>query len=311
MKRSIPILPLVAVVTALLAAVSIARMQPKREPANPPEPPPVSQFKDTIAAVGLIEASSENVRVGTPLSAIVDEVFVKAGDEVAPGAPLFQLETRHLRAALSDADSAVDVARSGVAVAEAADADVSQQLDLVLAVADKRAISEDELERRRHALATAKARLEQARAAVGAAVAERNRVQVEIERSVVRAPIGGTVLKVNVREGEFAAAAPLAEPLIVLGRTKPLYVRVDVDEQDAARVRSSASAIGVARGDATIRTPLSFVRFEPLVVPKRALSGDSSERVDTRVLQVLYRVGRNDVPLFIGQQMDVFIEAKR
>ncbi len=309
MKRRIPILPIVAVLTALVATVSIARMQPKRQPTNPPSPPPASRFNDTIAAVGLVEPSSENVRIGTPLSAIVEQVFVQAGDEVAAGAPLFQLETRHLRAALADADSAIAVARSGVSVAAAIHDDVSQQLALALAVTDKRAISEDELERRRHAAATARARVEQARAEVDAAAAERQRVQVEIDRSVVRAPIGGTVLKVNVREGEFAAAAPLAEPLVVLGEMKPLFVRVDVDEHVAAQVRKTASAVGALRGDATIRTPLSFVRFEPLVVPKRALTGDSAERVDTRVLQVIYRVDRADVPLFIGQQLDVFIDA--
>ena len=57
-------------------------------------------------------------------------------------------------------------------------------------------------------------------------------------------------------------------------------------------------------------TPLRFVRFEPFVVPKRSLTGDSTERVDTRVLQVIYRVERDDLPLFVGQQVDVFIDAQ-
>ena len=60
----------------------------------------------------------------------------------------------------------------------------------------------------------------------------------------------------------------------------------------------------------TSRRPCSFVRFEPFVVPKRSLTGDSTERVDTRVLQVIYRVERDDLPLFVGQQLDVFIEAE-
>ena len=45
------------------------------------------------------------------------------------------------------------------------------------------------------------------------------------------------------------------------------------------------------------------------MIPKRSLTGDSTERVDTRVLQVIYEVGQRGVPLFVGQQMDVFIEA--
>jgi len=308
MKRRISILPIIATIVAILAAVAVARMQPRRTPTNPPAPPPASEFQHTVAAVGLIESSSENIRIGSHLSGIVDQVLVRAGDDVEAAAPLFRLETRHLRAALGNADAALDVARSGVGVAEATLADVKEQLALVIAVRDKRAVSEDDVQQRRHAVETAEARLVQARAAVKAADAERQRVQVEIDRSVVRAPIAGTVLKVDVRPGEFAAAGALAEPLIILGRIKPLFVRVDVDEHEAARVHPDAPAVAALRGDASVRSPLRFVRFEPLVVPKRALTGDSAERVDTRVLQVVYELERTDPRFFVGQQMDVFIE---
>jgi len=88
-------------------------------------------------------------------------------------------------------------------------------------------------------------------------------------------------------------------------------VRVDVDESEAWRVREGAHAIGHVRGNADLKTPLQFVRFEPFVVPKQSLTGDSTERVDTRVLQVIYRVEREDVRLFVGQQLDVFIDAAR
>ena len=308
MKRRISVLPIVAIVVAIVAAVAIARMQPRRNPTNPPAPPPASEFSHTVAAVGLIESSSENIRIGSHLSGTVDEVLVRAGDQVESGAPLFRLETRHLRAALGDAEAALDVARSGVGVAEATLADLRTQLALVLAVRDKRAVSEDDVQQRRHAVETSEAKLLQAQAAVKAAEAARQRVQVEIDRSVVRAPITGTVLKVNVRPGEYAAAGALAEPLIILGNVKPLFVRVDVDEHEAARVRPEASAVAALRGDASVRSTLRFVRFEPLVVPKRALTGDSAERVDTRVLQVVYELQRADPRFFVGQQMDVFID---
>jgi HlyD family secretion protein len=51
------------------------------------------------------------------------------------------------------------------------------------------------------------------------------------------------------------------------------------------------------------------VRFEPCVVPKKSLTGDSTERVDTRVLQVIFSFTQGDLPIFVGQQMDVFIDA--
>ena len=57
------------------------------------------------------------------------------------------------------------------------------------------------------------------------------------------------------------------------------------------------------------RFPLEFVRIEPYVVPKRSLTGESTERVDTRVLQVLYSFEPAALNAYVGQQMDVFIEA--
>jgi hypothetical protein len=125
----------------------------------------------------------------------------------------------------------------------------------------------------------------------------------------VRAPIDGEVLQVKIHVGEYAPAGVTATPLILLGRLKPLNIRVDVDEHEAWRVNPSAKAIATVRGNADLKTPVSFVRFEPFVLPKKSLTGDSTERVDTRVLQVIYRVENDALPLFVGQQMDVFIEA--
>jgi hypothetical protein len=55
--------------------------------------------------------------------------------------------------------------------------------------------------------------------------------------------------------------------------------------------------------------PLSFVRFEPYIVPKRSLTNDAAERVDTRVLQVIYAFDPAAFPAFVGQQVDIFIKA--
>src|SRR5262249_1185344 len=125
----------------------------------------------------------------------------------------------------------------------------------------------------------------------------------------VRASVDGEVLQVKIHPGEFAPAGITATPLVILGRLNPLYLRVDVDEHEAWRVRPDANATATVRGNANLKTALSFVRFEPFVIPKKSLSGDSTERVDTRVLQVIYRVEDNNLRLFVGQQMDVFIDA--
>jgi multidrug efflux pump subunit AcrA (membrane-fusion protein) len=303
-------LPLIGFLAAGGATYSIARTTPRRESTAPPSPPPVSDFRDTVAAVGVIEASTENIAVGTPLSGIVPKVFVRAGDAVRSGDPLFELDTRQLRAELEVRRQARTVAGSRVRVVEARLDDLRRQLAFAEQIRDKRAISSEETSRRRSAVQTAAAELDEARAQVVAAEAQVRAVAVEIERSTVRSPIDAEVLQVKLRVGEFAAAAG-AQPLILLGRSKPLHVRVEVDEHEGWRVHAGASAVGRLRGNAEMKTPLSFVRFEPFVVPKRSLTGDSTERVDTRVLQVIYRVERDDLPLFVGEQLDVFIDAGR
>jgi multidrug efflux pump subunit AcrA (membrane-fusion protein) len=307
MKRYI--LPFIGILAAAGATWSIARTAPRRETTIPPAPPPMSEFRDTIAAVGIVEASTENIAIGTPLSAVVPRVFVQAGDSVHAGDPLFELDTRHLRAELDVRREALVVASSRARVAQAKLDDLGRQLGFAEHVKDKRAISNDELTRRRSAVETATAELQEAKAQIAAAAAQVRQTAVEIERSTVRAPIDAAVLQVKLRVGEFAQAAPTEQPLILLGRAKPLHVRVDIDEHEGWRVRAGANASGTLRGNSELRTPLTFVRFEPFVVPKRSLTGDSTERVDTRVLQAIYKVERDDLPIFIGEQLDVFIDA--
>jgi len=307
MKRYI--LPAIGVLAAAWAVFSIARTQPHRGTTLPPTPPPVSEFKNTVAAVGLVEASTENISVGSPLNALVVRVFVAPGQTVKAGDPLFELDTRHLRADLEVKQGALRVSRSEVIVAAARADDLKRQLDYAERIADKRAISEEEITHRRSLVETAQAELEEAGSRVQAAESEAHAVEVEIGRSTVRSPLEAEVLQVKLRVGEYASAGGRSEPMVLLGRSQPLHVRVDVDEHEGWKVHSGAAAVGHVRGNADLKTPLTFVRFEPFVIPKKSLTGDSTERVDTRVLQIIYRVERNDLPLFIGQQLDVFIEA--
>jgi HlyD family secretion protein len=303
-------LPLVGVLAALWATFSIARTQPHREATLPPAQPPVSDFPDTVAAVGLVEASTENISIGSPLAAIVARVFVTAGQTVKQGDPLFELDSRHLKADQRVKDQALAVAKAQAEVARAHKEDLQRQLEFAEQVKDKRAISQEELTRRSSAVDTAEAELQEKAAQVKSAESQLHATEVELERSTVRSPIDAEVLQVKVRAGEFAPAAATQTPLVLLGKLKPLHVRVDVDEHEGWRVRPGAAGTAHLRGNADVKTPLRFVRFEPFVVPKHSLTGDSTERVDTRVLQVIYKVERDDLPLFVGQQVDVFIDAE-
>src|SRR5262249_148539 len=136
-----------------------------------------------------------------------------------------------------------------------------------------------------------------------------NSIETDLRRLTVRAPVDGQVLQLKVHLGEFAPTGVLPTPLILLGNVDKLCVRVDVDENDAWRVRKGARATGNLRGNEAVQAQLEFVRFEPYIVPKKSLTGDSAERVDTRVLQVIYGFERGALPIYVGQQMDVFIDA--
>lgn len=136
-----------------------------------------------------------------------------------------------------------------------------------------------------------------------AAVAE-NRVQVE--RAVVRAPVAATVLDVTTRAGEYATAD--RDALVLLGDLSTLLVRADVDEESVPLVRANAKAQAVVRGFPDQPFELEFVRIEPWVRPKRSLTGATNERVDTRVLQVIFKAKPSTLPIYVGQQVDVFME---
>ncbi|HWC89944.1 MAG TPA: hypothetical protein VG433_09820, partial [Pirellulales bacterium] len=79
------------------------------------------------------------------------------------------------------------------------------------------------------------------------------------------------------------------------------------DEHDIPRFQPGLAAKAALRGSPQEVYPLKFVRVEPYVVPKKSLTGDNTERVDTRVLQVIYSVDTRGKRLYVGQQLDVFI----
>ena len=340
-------IPLFALLSIGFAAMSVARLTPNNPPVAPYAPPPTAPFVNKVGAVGLVESSSENISVSLPVPGLVVGVGVTAGDHVARGQKLFWLDDRDLRAELALRESNLKLAKAQltrlegsprpeeippaearVHEAEAQLSDAQVQLDLIASVSDSRAIRREDLERRRRGVQIAAAKVEEekaalrllkagtwskdldvARAQVSQAEAQVARIQADLGRLTVTSPISGEILQCKVRAGEYAAAGPLAQPLILLGASGQLNVRADVDERDAPRVAPGAAVYASIRGDATRRFPLRFVRFEPFVVPKKNLTNDATERVDTRVLQVVYALDPG-VPVRPGQQMDVMIEVK-
>jgi hypothetical protein len=87
-------------------------------------------------------------------------------------------------------------------------------------------------------------------------------------------------------------------------------VRIDVDEDEATRIALGSEAIVSPRGAAERQVRARFVRAEPQVTPKRSLTNSSAERVDVRVLQLIYELPATDGLFRVGQQVDAFIAAR-
>jgi multidrug efflux pump subunit AcrA (membrane-fusion protein) len=296
-------------VLGVVATVLLVR----RQSARPADPGPVSAparspYDGKVAATGLIEASRENVKVASPRPAVVTRVHVKVQQDVKAGDPLLQLDDREASARVAATLAQLAAAQAQLAVDQNLVEDQADQLARLERLERDRVASKDELSRRQFALAGATAKAAASKAQVAAIQAQLDLARTELSVLTVRAPRDGAVLQVNVREGEFAPAAALAEPLILLGDTRTLQVRAEIDEQNAVLVHPGAPAVGSLKGHAERSFNLRFVRVEPFVVPKRSLTGDSLERVDTRVLQVIYAFDRPAFPAYVGQQVDVFID---
>jgi len=203
----------------------------------------------------------------------------------------------HTRYAVLVRDGSAPVQRFETAVADAKKANAS-----VVSAKAALASARQQIEVLSAQRTEAEAKLAQAKAALDGA-------RVDLDKTVVKAPVDGVILKVNVRLGEYAQAGMLPNPMMTMGSVDPLHVRVDIDEADAWRIHPDSPAIARLRGNPAISVALSFVRFEPYVLAKRSLTGDTSERVDTRVLQAIYAFAPGDFPAFAGQQVDVFLKA--
>lgn len=164
-----------------------------------------------------------------------------------------------------------------------------------------------QVEQSKAVLNSTKVRINEAEANLKLLKAQRNELLVTLQRLMVTAPQDGRILQVNTRLGEMLATTPL-QPAIILGETQLLQVRVDVDEVNATRVSVGSQASAHLKGDASKKIPLEFVRIDPYILPKKSLTGDNTERVDVRVLQVIYKFQPPDFPVYVGQQVDVFID---
>jgi len=291
------ILPLLAIIGIIFVIRTVIVGSVPQPIAAPLISPAQSPFPKFVAGSGIIEASSENIAIASPLAGVIKEVLVKAGDRVEKDQALFTLDDRDILAEIAVRDAQVNKAKAQLD-------DTETQLAIYKSVNDTRAIMRGELLKRESAVSVARAGLTEAQALLLES-------RTTLQRMTIRAPIAGEVLQSKARAGEFAPAQVMSSPLMVVGAVSPLAVRVDIDENDAWRVAPGSRATANLRGNTAISFNLNFSRFEPYVVPKRSLTGESFERVDTRVLQAIFTFDRGALPVYVGQLVDVYIESDK
>lgn len=336
-----------AALCLLIVTLFISPENPGKRGLSPKQitPRPLSPFPSYISAVGIVEASSGNVHIGARVNRVVDKIEVAVGQKVKEGTVLFRLEAEDLEAdlvtrclnyenALTNLQKLESLPRQedvALAAARFAGAEVEWQqaeseFKRVDGLQTNGAMSQEEIAHRRFALKNAEAKRMQAEAElektqagawrpdveiaalqVEQAKAAVQRLETDIKRTIIRSPIDGTVLQIKIHEGEFPTSDSASPPMII-GNTDKLHLRVNINQFDASFYNPKAPAVAFLQGNAEVEFPLEFVKLEPYFVSKQNLSNDIAEKVDTRVLQVLYSFKEKEQQVFVGQQMDVFIE---
>ncbi|HVY48185.1 MAG TPA: HlyD family efflux transporter periplasmic adaptor subunit [Minicystis sp.] len=302
---------------------------------------------DVVGGNGIIEPRERETRVAAPTAGLVSAIRVDEGDHVKKGDVLAELdhgvEEAQVMAARADVAAAkanLERTLHGVRVEdrEAARADASaakaraELSRTALARAEQLiqsgAITKEELDQKRQTseadAASAHAMDERYRSAANGsrqediaaaraelASAEGRLAQNEaaLERRFVRAPYDGEVLQVKARVGEYDTPGA-SDPILVLGDTSKLRVRMDVDERDIGRVVLGAKAYALADAFPGQRFAGTVTEIGRRMGRKNVRTDDPTERIDTKILEVVIDL---DAPkgLVPGLRVTSYVEAKK
>lgn len=340
MKRSLILVALLISIAGLTAYAVHTRTA-----AVAPESPAVSAAvaPEVIAAPGRVEPVSEEVRVGAELSGKLRAVSVAEGDRVQAGQVIAVLENDDYRARVSLAEAQLALKESELRRVVNG-ARQQERREALAAIQEAEAVMEnarveqhrrqtgfaqgvfakeeaDRAEREfgvakaryaaaveRHALIDDEAREEdrsRAEADVQLARARLAEARALLEKTVVRAPLRGMVLRQHLKQGEtFSDQRDI--PIFTLGDDSVLRVRMDVDETDVSRVRTGQRAYVTADAFGGEKFWGRVVRVGELLGRKNILTDRPAERVDTKVLETLIELedGRKLRP---GLRVDAYI----
>jgi HlyD family secretion protein len=223
-----------------------------------------------VVASGTLNATT-TVQVGSQISGQVKDIYadfnttVKKDQVIARIDPsTFELRVNQARADLDSAQSAVAVARSNQAAAQAEIgrvkvnlADAQRDFERKKSLVDKNYISGAELDKARTVLDSTREQLKSVEAqlrvsqaqisSAQAAVKQREsllkQAQVDLERTIIRAPVDGTVILRNIDAGQTVAASLQAPVLFTIAQDlRDMQVEAAIDEADVGRLRAGMAA---------------------------------------------------------------------
>jgi HlyD family secretion protein len=302
------LLILFAVLGIILAIGTAYVLGRKQNPLPPAFNPASNPYSNGIYAEGIVEAlqsSGSNVNIYPEVAGTVNQIPVKEGQDVSAGKVLLSIEDSVQRAATQQAKAQISVAQASLKTAQDAYAKQKAAADI-----DSRAVSKDALDSAKDNVGLAKANVELAQRQYDAAATLLAKYQIKTLSS-------GRVISINTAVGSYVSAQGVydtytqqAQPIMVIGASgEALAVRCYVDEVLLQRLPSlgEIDAYMFIRGS-DIKLPLKIVRMQPNVSPKIELSNQRTERVDVRVLPVIFSFDKPpNIAIYPGQLVDVYI----
>lgn len=309
-------------------------------------PPPGARGATAIASGnGVVEPREREARVAAAVPGVVERIQVAEGDFVERGTALVQLDAATERAALAAAEGDLAAARADFArvahglrredvdgaraEADAAKAKADLSADVLAreeALVKTGAATLDEVDRARRTAKADQALFEaadaknraaragsrsediaSASARIAAATARRDEARARLDHLTVRAPVAGEVLQVKARVGEYYVPSP-NDGMLVLGDTRSLRARLDIDERDVAKVRPGLSAYVTADAYPGVRFPAKVVEVGRRMGRKNVRTDDPVERIDTKILEVVVDLEK-DVRLLPGLRVVGYVGA--
>jgi HlyD family secretion protein len=300
---------------------------------------------ELISGPGRVEPYSEDIKIGSELSGRLKSVNVEEGDAIHRGQVLAELENADYRAQVESARANVvakeatlrkvingarrqerDEAWSSVIEAKAVTADAQSELWRRQELFAAGVVSREELDRyareadvakakydaavQQHALVDDHAREEDrslAEADVELAQAQFSEAQARYEKTFIRSPIEGNVLRKHHRSGESVSnSSTVPDPVLTIGDRKTLRVRVDVDETDVSKVQVGQKAYVTADAFNGRKFWGHVVRVGQQLGPKNVRTDEPTERVDTKILETLVELDPGS-RLPDGLRVDAFI----